>query len=80
MKEIYVDDFNLKCDLRVEYTHGLSMDEEPSIMIEKVEMVFTNTTIVDGKRHVNDIALDITHFIQQEEQWEIVDHILEETL
>ena len=78
MTETYVEDYKLTCDLRVEYSRDTNMDDEPTIVIEKVEAVFPNVTIVDGKRYVNDIAMDVTHFIGQQDEWAIVDHILEE--
>lgn len=77
MKETYIEDFKLPCDLRVEYSHSTNMDDEPTIMIEKVEAVFPNVTVVDGRRYVNDITMDVTHFMRQADEWTIVDHILE---
>ena len=79
-QETWIEDFKLPCDLRVQFSHGTYMDEEPSVIIEKVEVVFQNVTIVGGKRHVNDISMDITHFIHEEEEWAIVDHVLENEL
>lgn len=77
MGETYIEDFKLPCDLRVEYRRDTNMDDEPTIVIEKVEAVFPNVTVVDGKRYTNDIAMDITHFVRQPDEWSIVDHILE---
>ena len=78
MTEAYIEDFKLPCDLRVEYSRGTNMDDEPTIIIEKVEAVFPNVTVVDGKRYDNDIAMDVTHFMRQADEWAIVDHILED--
>ena len=72
-----IEDFKLPCALKVIYRRDTNMDDEPTVVIEKVEAVFPNVTVVDGKRVVSDIAMDVTHFIQQGEEWEIVDHILE---
>ena len=72
-----IEDFKLPCALQVLYRRDTNMDDEPTVVIEKVEAVFHNVTVVDGKFHDNEIVMDVTHFIRKSDEWEIADHITE---